>query len=284
MNTEPELSDLGTIRLGSALAVADQIQAFALGRKTGVLHIFHNGDGGKIFLLNGEVVDAVFGGRRGVLAAIDMINLPDPPTAFTLDEGTRFRTIQMSYVELLLDAARYQDEIAASSPKPAASERLAHASLPGLKFWLHRQEYVYRLDKPVIQIGRAKGNDLMILEPSVSREHARLERHDFGVMLHDLDSANGTYLGGHRIKDAILQTGDEIRLGQVPAKFIVEEAVEVTAAKPTTRLLAADPGLAEDERPAGGMQTSQLPENVFLAGIHFPVISAASANQMRRAS
>ena len=74
MDTATELPDLGTIRMGSALAVADQIQAFALGRKTGVLHISHSGESGRIFLLNGEVVDAVFGGRRGVQAAIDMIN------------------------------------------------------------------------------------------------------------------------------------------------------------------------------------------------------------------
>lgn len=280
MTTPPELSDLGATRMGSALAVADQIQAFALGRKTGVLHIFYHGDDGKIFLLNGEVVDAVFGGRRGAQAAIDMINLPDPPTAFTLDEGTRFRTIQMSYVELLLGAASYQD----ANRKPPASGRLARASLPGLKFWLHRQEYVYRLDKPVIQIGRAKGNDLMVLEPSVSREHARLETHDFGVMIHDLDSANGTYLSGHRIKDAILQTGDEIRLGQVPAKFIVEEAVEVTAAKPSPRPLMADPDAAERTDLANSLETAPLSPGPVLAGLHFPVIPAAPVAPMRRAS
>lgn len=277
------MADLGTIRMGSALAVADQIQAFALGRKTGVLHIFNNGGDGKIFLLNGEVVDAVFGGRRGVQAAIDMINLPDPPTAFTLDEGTRFRTIQMSYVELLLDAARYQDEVAASGANPSPKRRLVRASLPGLKFWLHRQEYVYRLDKPAITIGRAKGNDLMILEPSVSREHARVERHDFGVMIHDLDSANGTYLAGHRIKDAILQTGDEIRLGQVPAKFIVEEVVEVTTAKPTTRLLATTDAATSDGV-ASREHTAPLPMGPVLSGLHFPVIPAAPVEQMRRAS
>ncbi len=283
MDTATELPDLGTIRMGSALAVADQIQAFALGRKTGVLHIFHSGESGRIFLLNGEVVDAVFGGRRGVQAAIDMINLPDPPTAFTLEEGSQFRTIQLSYVELLLEAARYQDESAAAQEAPASTERPARTPSPGFKFWLHGQEYVYRLDKDVLQIGRAKGNDLMILEPSISRHHARVERRDYGVTIHDLESANGTFVGGHRIKDAILQTGDEIRLGQVPAKFVVENLVEVTSARPTTRLLATCSAAESEGGAISAVTVVPTPVEGVLAGVHFPVIPAAPVQEMRRA-
>ncbi|GEM_PF-1086080 len=276
-------SDTGTARPGASGAVANQIQAYAEGRTTGVLHIFHNNDRGKIFLLKGEVVDAVFGGRRGVQAAIDMINLPDPPTAFTLDEGTRFRTIQMSYAELLLDAARYTDGRTPSARKARPTDRMMRQSLPSLKFWLHGQEHVVRLDKPMVRIGRAKDNDLMIEEPSVSREHARVERHDFGVMLHDVGSANGTYLAGHRIKDAVLQAGDEIRLGQVPAKFLVDELVEVTSAKPTMRPPAPSPDAGAERGEINRAETVPLAQSLGLEAIHFPIIPAAPVAEMRRA-
>lgn len=223
-----------TIPMGSHLAVADQIQAFALGRKTGVLHIFHSDRSGMIFLMNGEVVDAVFGGRRGVQAAIDMINLPNPPTAFTLDEGTKYRTIRLSYVELLLDAARYQDQTAGAP----LGEHPAAPAAPTLKYWLDGVEHTYQMDQPVAHVGRARGNDVVIAEASVSRRHARLEWHDFGVLLRDMDSGNGTFVFGRRVRDLLLQAGDEVRFGQVAAQYVIEDLVELSPARPAPGMFA----------------------------------------------
>lgn len=272
MDTARKLPDSEAVRPGATGGVAEQIQSFAQGRQSGVLHIFHNDATGKIFLLNGEVVDAVFGGRRGVKAAIEMINLPNPPTAFTLDEGTRFRTIQMSYVELLLNAARYQGE--GDHGGKEKDEKSSRRPLLGLKFWLHGDAHLYRIERDAILIGRSNENDLIILEPSISRTHARIERYDFGVMLHDLDSANGTFLAGHRIKDAILQSGDDIWIGQVPARFLVDEFVEVTPRRPSARPSLARPNEATELEQVGRSETAPLPEDVAF-DVHFPIIPAA---------
>ncbi len=280
MDTALSLPDQGNVNQATSRPVADQIQAFAEGRKTGVLHIFHNDATGKIFLLNGEVVDAVFGGRRGVQAAIEMIALPSPPTAFTLDEGTRYRTIQMSYVELLLNAARYRDAGAPAATERRGAENVQRGPLLGLRFWLRGEEHVYRFEKSGIRIGRDKENDLVILEPSVSRSHARVERYDFGVMLHDLDSANGTYLAGHRIKDAVLQAGDDIHLGQVPAKFLLDECVEVTPTRPGTTMVLGRSGAPLPTERVSGQETAPL-EDVSL-DIHFPIIPAAPVRPITR--
>jgi pSer/pThr/pTyr-binding forkhead associated (FHA) protein len=56
------------------------------------------------------------------------------------------------------------------------------------------------------------------LEKGVSRTHAALEWTDQGIVLIDLDSTNGTSLNGNPVAPQqafLLQTGDEIRLGDL---------------------------------------------------------------------
>jgi DNA-binding NtrC family response regulator len=45
-------------------------------------------------------------------------------------------------------------------------------------------------------VGREEGADLVVADPGVSRLHARLERHDDGVLVRDLGSHNGTFVNG----------------------------------------------------------------------------------------
>lgn len=62
-------------------------------------------------------------------------------------------------------------------------------------------------------IGRGKENDLALDDHLVSKNHAKLVRRDDSYRLIDLDSRNGTFLNGERVKMARLKDGDEIRLG-----------------------------------------------------------------------
>lgn len=61
-----------------------------------------------------------------------------------------------------------------------------------------------------IRIGRATDNDLVFAARSVSRYHAVLERAGDGYQIRDLNSANGTFVNGARVKVATLADGDEI--------------------------------------------------------------------------
>ncbi|BDU74944.1 FHA domain-containing protein [Mesoterricola silvestris] len=55
------------------------------------------------------------------------------------------------------------------------------------------------LDSPLTVIGREEG-DVVINDPEISRRHARIEIHPDGtVWLTDLDSTNGTFVGGAAI-------------------------------------------------------------------------------------
>lgn len=57
----------------------------------------------------------------------------------------------------------------------------------------------YFFDKDVLSIGRAKDNDIVIENLSVSRNHARIRRVDNKFILTDLNSANGTYVNNVRV-------------------------------------------------------------------------------------
>jgi|YNPBryantNP2012_1023418.scaffolds.fasta_scaffold02377_8 pSer/pThr/pTyr-binding forkhead associated (FHA) protein len=70
------------------------------------------------------------------------------------------------------------------------------------------------LDKDVIALGRAPTNDIVIAEPQVSRQHARIVRQGDVLVLEDLGSTNGTFVNGIRlVSPHVLVGGDVIALG-----------------------------------------------------------------------
>lgn len=65
-----------------------------------------------------------------------------------------------------------------------------------------------------IVIGRGKDCDVVLDFPMVSSRHASIEHIDGGWIVRDLGSTNGTFVGGHRIADAVeVRAGDVIGLG-----------------------------------------------------------------------
>ncbi|NTV83946.1 MAG: FHA domain-containing protein [Bacteroidales bacterium] len=69
----------------------------------------------------------------------------------------------------------------------------------------------------ILTIGRASDNHLVIKLPIVSSKHCSIKKMpDDRFIIEDLDSSNGTFLNGKRIKQAILQPGDELALATFP--------------------------------------------------------------------
>lgn len=76
------------------------------------------------------------------------------------------------------------------------------------------------LTDDITTIGRAVENDVIITSRRVSREHARLRRERWRVLLEDLNSTNGTFLNGERILNPVeLRDEDRIRIGDVTFVF-----------------------------------------------------------------
>jgi len=69
-------------------------------------------------------------------------------------------------------------------------------------------------------IGRGSDCDLMLDEPEMSRRHAVIENAGDDIFLRDLGSANGTYVNGVQVKDAVLHPGDQIAFDR--NRFLLE--------------------------------------------------------------
>jgi DNA-binding NarL/FixJ family response regulator len=82
-------------------------------------------------------------------------------------------------------------------------------------------------------LGRASTNHVVVLlDPSVSRLHAVIERYPTGFCVRDLGSANGTFVNGERVVGEMrLRTGDELRLGNSRLTFYLvgDDDTEITA-------------------------------------------------------
>lgn len=80
---------------------------------------------------------------------------------------------------------------------------------------------VIQLRGPVAVLGRAHGNAVRIPSAEISRRHCRLFLKDGIVTIEDMESVNGTFLNGRRIKSTqTVHPGDEIEIG--PVAFTVE--------------------------------------------------------------
>ena len=72
----------------------------------------------------------------------------------------------------------------------------------------------------LITIGRAVESEIVVTSKRVSREHARVRREGWRVILEDLDSTNGTFLNEERVLTPVdLRDGDRIAIGDVTLVF-----------------------------------------------------------------
>ena len=86
-------------------------------------------------------------------------------------------------------------------------------------------------------VGRDPGTDIILRDPKVSRHHAEIVFERGFFVLHDLASANGTYVNGKRIRVAPLTHGARLRMGNTYGRFSEALPTEADNAAP----LAAAP-------------------------------------------
>lgn len=76
------------------------------------------------------------------------------------------------------------------------------------------------LRMPVVQVGRGPQNDVQLPDESVSDVHARLHRRADGWYLVDLDSTNGSFVDGERVRgEQRLDGSPELRFGSALLRF-----------------------------------------------------------------
>ena len=126
----------------------------------------------------------------------------------------------------------------------------------------------FPIDLPSLVVGRADGNGIVIDDLSISRRHARIVIESGRLLVEDLGSAAGTFVGGHRIDPGVsnlVENDQDIRFGDVQAQFLPP---------PPTTASEAEAGIAALAEGAGYEAVEEAPSraiNVTLTSPATPV-------------
>ncbi len=73
---------------------------------------------------------------------------------------------------------------------------------------------------PIVNVGRAEYNDVVVPDPSVSSAHAKIQLREGIWMVVDLDSTNGTFVDGDRVSgESPIAPGAVLRFGEITVVF-----------------------------------------------------------------
>ena len=100
----------------------------------------------------------------------------------------------------------------------------------------------FTLEMPRL-VGRAASADIRIDNPAFADRHARLELVSGEVWLRDLGSDEGSVVNGERVRDAILQPGDQV-VFDANDRFVVEAPMREAAQDPLPIGIVDDAGRA----------------------------------------
>jgi DNA-binding NtrC family response regulator len=71
-----------------------------------------------------------------------------------------------------------------------------------------------RLSRPLFRVGTQPSNDLVLTDPTVSKQHLEITVVPGGYRIADLDSSNGTFLGGVRLGEVTVVEPVALQLGE----------------------------------------------------------------------
>ena len=84
------------------------------------------------------------------------------------------------------------------------------------------------MDRPRITGGRSAVNDLVLSDKAVSGAHFEIVSGQDGYLLRDLESTNGTFVGGLRIREVFLKPGTKFQVGHTVIRFQpTDEVIEI---------------------------------------------------------
>ena len=92
-------------------------------------------------------------------------------------------------------------------------------------------QHTIALDSASMSIGRSPGQDVVLRDPVVSRQHATIVREGDTCVVVDRNSTHGTFLNGVRVQRAVLAPGDVLQMGSLRTprlRFDFEQADQAT--------------------------------------------------------
>lgn len=102
-------------------------------------------------------------------------------------------------------------------------------------------------------IGRVEDNTFQIAEPSVSSHHCEILVKGNDVIVHDLNSTNGTFINGDKVSESPLKPGQILRLGQIEMRLETDAPPPTTKKLDQTMVMQRGVNLSELEQTARGI-------------------------------
>jgi len=132
----------------------------------------------------------------------------------------------------------------------------------------------FELEDRTLRLGRDSANAVQLHDTEVSRQHAELRRTEHGFAISDLNSSNGTFVNGQRIRQHLLASGDQVQVGSTLILYTgPSEESEQDLAQVIDIAAAPAPGdqshiirsLSQSEGSNIFELDAQLPQNSWLA-------------------
>lgn len=160
---------------------------------------------------NGVLVNGVPVRTAQVLGQGDIIRIGDDEFRFEADAAPPDLSVVADTSVAATARPAPPPGSAPAGPLLATLEILNGGPLRGTRF---------RIERPVIQVGRGAHNDVRLQDESVSSSHATLLLRDGRWHVLDLGSKNGSYVDGTRTTgDAALSPPAELRFGNIKLLF-----------------------------------------------------------------
>ena len=86
---------------------------------------------------------------------------------------------------------------------------------PTLSYTGSDGQHIFPLKSASTSIGRSPGQDIVLLDPFVSRQHAAIVLEEGTYAIVDRNSSHGTFVNGERVRRAALNSGDLLQLGSL---------------------------------------------------------------------
>ncbi len=112
-------------------------------------------------------------------------------------------------------------------------------------------------------VGRVEDNTFHISDGSVSSHHAEILLRGTDVVVHDLNSTNGSFINGEKITEQVLKPGQILRFGQVELR--IDDGTPAIAPAPVPATSAPAP--AAPKKPAEGASTMVMARGVSLTDL-----------------
>lgn len=87
----------------------------------------------------------------------------------------------------------------------------------------------FYLNEPVVSLGRLLSNDIVVGDPLVSRHHCVIRSEGNQHTIEDLNSSNGTYVNGERVRIDSLKESSLIEIGASQFLFRVRNSEDLIA-------------------------------------------------------